>query len=57
MNIVLLGSGNVATHLAIALKAIGENIVQVFSPNFDNAKQLADKVNSEAINQTYQIDS
>ncbi|MFC3559585.1 Rossmann-like and DUF2520 domain-containing protein [Pedobacter jamesrossensis] len=57
MNIVLLGSGNVATHLAIALKAIGENIVQVFSPNFDNAKQLADKVNSEAINQTSEIDS
>ncbi|MCZ4223587.1 Rossmann-like and DUF2520 domain-containing protein [Pedobacter rhodius] len=49
MNIVLLGSGNVATHLAIALKAAGENIVQVFSRDLTNAITLAEKVNAEPI--------
>ncbi len=44
MKIALLGSGNVATHLATALKAKGEEIVQVFSPNLKNAKILADKI-------------
>jgi len=55
MNIVLLGSGNVATHLALALRAIGENIVQVFSPNLINAKALADRVDSAYINNLAQI--
>lgn len=57
MNIVLLGSGNVATHLSIALDAVGENIVQVFSPNIKHAKQLADKLNTQAINNLSEIDS
>ncbi|MGA9648804.1 Rossmann-like and DUF2520 domain-containing protein [Pedobacter sp.] len=57
MNIVLLGSGNVATHLAIALKAIGENIVQVFSPNLEHAKQLAAKLNTQAINNLAEINN
>lgn len=56
MNIVLLGSGNVATNLAMALKANGENIVQVFSPNLVNAKELAKKVGSESINSFSEID-
>ncbi|MDN3588409.1 DUF2520 domain-containing protein [Pedobacter aquatilis] len=49
MNIVLLGSGNVATHLAKALKAKGENILQVYSQNLDNAKFLAVEIGAEAI--------
>ncbi|KQS35847.1 Rossmann-like and DUF2520 domain-containing protein [Pedobacter sp. Leaf194] len=57
MNIVLLGSGNVATHLALALRAIGENIVQVFSPNLINAKALADRVDSAYINNLAQINT
>jgi len=50
MNIVLLGSGNVATHLAKALKAIGENLVQVYSPNLNNATLLASIIGAEAVN-------
>lgn len=50
MEIVLLGSGNVATHLAKALKAKGENVVQVYSPNLVNAKLLADSIAAEAVN-------
>lgn len=49
MDVVLYGSGNVATHLAKALKAIGENIVQVYSQNLDNAKLLANEIDAEAI--------
>jgi len=49
MRIVILGSGNVATQLALSLKAIGEEIVQVYSPNLTNANNLAEKVAASAI--------
>jgi len=49
MNIVLLGSGNVATNLAKALKAKGENVVQIYSPYLLNAELLAVQINAEAI--------
>lgn len=48
MNIVLLGSGNVATHLGRALKDGGHHIVQVWSRSEANAKILADKLDTEA---------
>lgn len=41
MNIVCIGSGNVATHLAIAFKAIGADIVQIWSQDSRNAEILA----------------
>jgi predicted short-subunit dehydrogenase-like oxidoreductase (DUF2520 family) len=41
MNIVCIGSGNVATHLSIAFKAIGAEIVQVWSQDNKNAEILA----------------
>lgn len=44
MNIVVIGAGNVATHLAEALKNAGENILQVFSRTEVSAKTLADKL-------------
>jgi predicted short-subunit dehydrogenase-like oxidoreductase (DUF2520 family) len=56
MRIVLLGSGNVATQLALALKAIGEEIVQVYSPNVVNAKALADVVKAVAIDDLAQAE-
>ena len=56
MNIVLLGSGNVATHLAYALKAKGVNIIQVFSKNIANAELLAKKIQSEPIDDLSKID-
>jgi len=55
MKIVLLGSGNVATHLAKALKAKGENVVQVYSPNLINAKLLADQIEAEPIDDLSQV--
>jgi predicted short-subunit dehydrogenase-like oxidoreductase (DUF2520 family) len=41
MKIVLLGSGNVATHLGTALKAAGHDIAQVYSKTEANARMLA----------------
>lgn len=41
MNIVCIGSGNVATHLAIAFKEVGADIVQVWSRDIKNAEVLA----------------
>lgn len=44
MKIVLLGSGNVATHLGRAFKMAGQSIVQVWSRQPQNAQELADSV-------------
>ncbi|QXU42635.1 Rossmann-like and DUF2520 domain-containing protein [Pedobacter sp. D749] len=55
MKIVLLGSGNVATHLAKALKSKGEEIVQVYSQNLDNATLLAQSIATEAIDDLNKI--
>ena len=49
-NIVIVGSGNVATNLAVALKSIGKNVVCVYSPSTENAKKLADRTNSSFTN-------
>lgn len=49
MKIVFLGSGNVATHLAQAFKAAGQEVVQVWSKTEANARALAGTVGSKAI--------
>jgi len=56
MNIVLLGSGNVATHLGRAFKLAGQSIVQVWSRDIEHAKELADTLASEAISDLDDID-
>lgn len=43
MKIVVLGSGNVATHIACALDKSCD-VVQVYSPNISHARLLADKL-------------
>ena len=45
-NIVILGSGNLAYHLALALNSAGFKIIQIFSKNMDSVKELAKKTNS-----------
>lgn len=49
-SISLIGSGNVATHLGLALKENNYQITQVFSRTLINAKKLAGMLNAEAIN-------
>lgn len=47
--VVLVGSGNVAGHLAKAFRQTGLQILQVFSPDREHASKLAAKVDAEAI--------
>jgi predicted short-subunit dehydrogenase-like oxidoreductase (DUF2520 family) len=49
MNIVLLGSGNVATQLGRAFKLAGQDIVQVWSRDIEHARELADNLAATAI--------
>lgn len=49
MRITIIGSGNVATHLAAAFKNAGHRIVQVYSRDAHNAALLAYHVGAEAI--------
>lgn len=46
MKISFVGSGNVATHLALAMKSAGHRIVAIYSRNAGNAAQLAERINS-----------
>lgn len=49
MKIVFIGSGNVATHLAIAFKEMGADILQVWSKDNRNAEILAALTKAEPI--------
>ncbi|MEW5844662.1 MAG: DUF2520 domain-containing protein [Bacteroidota bacterium] len=49
-NVVLIGAGNLATSLAIALHNAGIPIKQVYSRTIESAKSLALKVEAEPIN-------
>ena len=49
-SIILIGSGNVATHLGLSLLNEGYKITQVWSKRLKNADILAKKLNSSATN-------
>jgi len=55
MDAVILGSGNVATHLAKALVSAGHRVLQVWSRNLSHAQELAEKLNSAAISSFGQL--
>lgn len=55
MKIVFLGSGNVATHLSTALQAMGDEVLQVWSPNLKNAETLAYELKAQPISDYTQI--
>ncbi len=57
MRITIIGSGNVATHLAAAFKNAGHHIVQVYSRDMQNAALLAYHVKAEPINNLTEISS
>jgi predicted short-subunit dehydrogenase-like oxidoreductase (DUF2520 family) len=54
-NIILVGSGNVATHLGIALQDCNYKIVQVYSKSIKNAKKLAQKLDTKFTNDLTQL--
>jgi len=47
--IAIVGSGNVASHLARALSLAGFNIVGIYSRNRRHAQELATEINTKAI--------
>nr|WP_294796433.1 Rossmann-like and DUF2520 domain-containing protein [uncultured Mucilaginibacter sp.] len=57
MRITIIGSGNVATHMAAALKNAGHNIVQVYSRDMQNAALLAYHVKAEPVDDLQHLNS
>ncbi len=57
MKVVLIGSGNVATHLSKALVNSGNKILQVFSKTYVNAQALADRIDAMPIADLSQVDT
>ena len=55
MEIVLLGSGNIATHIGKAFKMAGQTITQVWSRSFERATELANSVGATAVNEISDI--
>ncbi|MCQ2291092.1 MAG: DUF2520 domain-containing protein [Muribaculaceae bacterium] len=49
MKIVIIGSGNLATHLSAALHGAGEEILQVCSRTLEHAQALAERLGCQAI--------
>ena len=48
--VVIIGAGNLATQLTLALTGKGVQVKQVFSRTIDSAKELAQKVNADFTN-------
>lgn len=55
MKIVLIGAGNLATHLGKALHAAGHDMVQVFSRTMQSAETLASLLNAEPLTDIAQV--
>jgi predicted short-subunit dehydrogenase-like oxidoreductase (DUF2520 family) len=55
MHITIIGTGNVATHLALGLHNARHQIIQVIGRNKDKAQELALKVNAKATNSLEQL--
>lgn len=54
-NIVLIGSGNVATQMGLALKKTGHNILQVYSRTKSSGRALALKLRAQPLNDLKKI--
>lgn len=55
MKIVLIGAGNLATHLGKALYAAGHDMVQVFSRTMQSAETLASLLDAEPLTDMAQV--
>lgn len=56
MRIVIIGSGNLATQLSLALKDVGKEIVQIYSRTEAHARELADKLHCDYTTNPDEID-
>ncbi|RZL48508.1 MAG: DUF2520 domain-containing protein [Pedobacter sp.] len=57
MKIVIIGSGNVATHIAKALNVANVAVSQIWSYHYENASRLAKQINATAIADLSLIDT
>lgn len=57
MKVVIIGAGNVATHLAKAFKAVNVQVTQVWSYHYENALLLANQVDAAAIKELSALDT
>lgn len=55
MKVVLVGAGNLATNLAVALQQAGHTIMQVFSRTHSSAEALAQRVGVTAVTDLHQL--
>lgn len=55
MKIIFIGSGNLATNLAMAFKQLGHDILQVYSRTIESANALAIKLDTAATNDIKEI--
>lgn len=55
MKVVMLGSGNVATHLGKAFSDAGHSVLQVWSRSINHAEKLANQLKAKAIDQINEI--
>src|SRR5215217_5082159 len=56
MKVVCIGSGNVATHFCVALKAKGADVIQVWSKSDENAAVLARLIGAQPVSDLALID-
>lgn len=56
MKVALVGSGNVATHIGLALNAAGIRVLQVWSRQIEHAKVLAAQIAANPISNLEEID-
>ncbi|MBN2615031.1 MAG: DUF2520 domain-containing protein [Bacteroidales bacterium] len=56
-SVVVIGSGNVATHLAQAFKEKGLSLVQVYSPTAAHAEELARKTGAQPLTRLQQLNT
>lgn len=57
MKVTFIGSGNVATHMAVALKAAGAHIDQIWSRNIEHAAALANVVGARPVSELSEVDT
>ncbi len=57
LSLIILGSGNVAFHLAPALYQAGYRVLQVFSRNKETGSELANKIESQYIDRLEKLDA
>lgn len=57
MKVVIIGAGNVATHLARAFKAVNVQVTQGWSYHYENALVLANEVGAHAIKDLSVLDT